>query len=74
LVFAFGFFDHSGSVRRYRLANGREVTSGPDRPFTWEIAEAFRIERGLFSRIEAVMTGCPYGMPPNWPMLDGDIA
>lgn len=73
IVFALAFFDHSGTVRDYRLANGRSVTSTVDRPFTWQIGEAFRIERGRFTRIEAVMTACPYGMPPGWPMVEGDI-
>jgi hypothetical protein len=30
------------------------------------IAEAFRIEQGLITRIEALMTECPYGMPSGW--------
>jgi hypothetical protein len=73
LVFAFAFFDHSGTVRDYPLANGRIVTASVERPFTWQIGEAFKIERGLFTRIEAVMTGCPYGMRSGWPMQEGDI-
>ncbi len=73
VVFAFAFFDHSGTVRDYALTNGRRVTASVERPFTWQIGEAFKIERGLFTRIEAVMTGCPYGMPPGWPMREGDI-
>jgi hypothetical protein len=67
LVFSFAFFDHSGTVREYELADGSKVTAGLDRPFSWMIAEAFRIERGMFARIEALMTECPYGMKPNWP-------
>jgi hypothetical protein len=67
LVFAFAFFEHSGTVRDYRLADGTPVTSSVERPFSWMIAEAFRIERGLITRIEALMTECPYGMPPGWP-------
>jgi len=73
VVFAFGFFDHSGTVRSYTLADGRTIPGNLDRPFTWQIGEAFRIENGLMTRIEAVMTPCPYGMPPGWPMRDGDI-
>lgn len=73
-VFSFAFFDHSGTVREYELANGRKVTTGLTRPFSWEIGEGFRIEKGLFTRIEAVMTPCPYGMPANWPLEEGDIA
>ena len=73
VVFSFGFFDHSGTVRSYKLADGRTIPAAIDRPFTWEIGEAFRIENGLITRIEAVMTPCPYGMPPNWPLGEGDI-
>jgi hypothetical protein len=31
------------------------------------IAEAFRIERGLLTRIEALMIEVPYGMGSGWP-------
>lgn len=66
VVFALAFFDHSGTVRDYALADGTPK-QGIDRPFSWMIAEAFRIERGLITRIEALMTGVPYGMGPGWP-------
>ena len=66
VVFAFAFFDHSGTVRDYRLADGTRVHSQVERPFSWMIAEAFRIERGLITRIEALMTECPYGMGSGW--------
>jgi len=65
LVFAFGCFDHDGTVRDYLLADGT-LRKGMDRPFTWMIAEAFRIERGLLTRIEALMTEVPYGLRPGW--------
>jgi hypothetical protein len=67
VVFSFAFFDHSGTVREYQLADGTSVTSNVERPFSWMIAEAFRIERGLITRIEALMTECPYGMRSGWP-------
>lgn len=67
LVFAFAFFDHSGTVRDYALANGTPAKASLDRPFSWMIAEAFRVEQGLLTRIEALMTACPYGMKPGWP-------
>jgi hypothetical protein len=66
LVFAFACFDHSGTVRDYRLSDGTPVHSQVERPFSWMIAEAFRIERGLITRIEALMTECPYGMGSGW--------
>ena len=65
LVFAFAFFDHSGTVREYQLADGTP-RRGVDRPFSWMIAEGFRIEQGLLTRIEALMTEVPYGMKAGW--------
>jgi hypothetical protein len=65
LVFAFAFFDHHGTVRDYALADGT-TRQGVDRPFTWMIAEAFRIERGLLTRIEALMAEVPYGHGSGW--------
>ena len=66
VVFAFAFFDHDGTVRDYALVDGTP-RQGIDRPFTWMIAEAFRIERGLITRIEALMTEVPYGLSAGWP-------
>ena len=65
LVFAFAFFDHDGTVRDYTLADGTP-REGIERPFSWMIAEAFRIERGLLTRIEALMTEVPYGLRSGW--------
>ena len=65
VVFAFAFFDHDGTVRDYTLADGTPRT-GIDRPFSWMIAEAFRIERGLLTRIEALMAEVPYGHRSGW--------
>jgi hypothetical protein len=65
LVFAFAFFDHDGTVRDYALVDGTP-RRGIDRPFSWMIAEAFRIERGLLTRIEALMTEVPYGHRSGW--------
>jgi len=66
VVCALAFFDHSGTVRDYALADGTEVSAGLTRPFTWQIAEAFKIENGLITRIEAILQPCPYGMKPGW--------
>jgi hypothetical protein len=65
LVFAFAFFDHDGTVRDYALADGTP-RQGIERPFSWMIAEAFRIENGLIRRIEALMSEAPYGMGSGW--------
>lgn len=66
VVCALAFFDHDGTLRDYRLADGTRVSAGLTRPFTWQIAEAFRIENGLITRIEAILQPCPYGMKPGW--------
>jgi hypothetical protein len=65
-VAAFAFFDHNGTVREYELTDGTPVKAGLSQPFSWQIAEAFRIEKGLITRIEAVLNPCPYGMKPAW--------
>ncbi len=67
-VFVIGFFDHSGTVHDYKLTNGKMIKNGGVKePFTWEMGEAFRVEKGKIRMIEADMTRAPYGMRPNWP-------
>jgi len=67
IALAFCFFDHAaGKTRTFQLPDGRPVTSGPTTPWTWEIAEVFRVEHGEIRRIEAVYHRCPYGMGSGW--------
>ena len=67
LVLAFAFFDHSaGSTRTFQVPDGRTVTAGPQQPWTWEIAELFKVEKGLLHEIEAVLERSPYGMTSGW--------
>jgi hypothetical protein len=67
LVFAFVFFDHmAGDTRTFQTPDGRTVTAGPKQPWTWEIAEAFRLERGNIHQIMAIMERVPYGMNSGW--------
>jgi len=67
LVFSFAFFDHmAGKTRTYTRSDGRTITGGPTAPWTWEIAELFRIEKGKIHRIEAILTQPPYGMQSGW--------
>jgi len=67
LVFSFAFFDHAaGKYRTYKMADGKEVSNGPNRPWTWEIAELFRIEHGKIHRVEAILEQVPYGMLSGW--------
>lgn len=67
MVFAFGFFDHSaGDTRTFQTPAGRTVTAGPNQPWTWEIAEIFKIEKGKIRQIEAALDRSPYGMNSGW--------
>jgi hypothetical protein len=67
IVFSFGFFDHAaGKSRYFKTPDGRDVVSGPTEPWTWQIAELFKIENGKIRRIEAILQRCPYGMNSGW--------
>src|SRR5580700_6780889 len=67
MVFSFIFFDHSaGDTRTFQTPDGRTVTAGPNQPWTWELAELFKVEKGKLRQIEAVMDHSPYGMNSGW--------
>ncbi len=67
IVFAFGFFDHSGGqTRHFTLPDGRKVVAGPVQPYTWEIAEMFKIDKGNIRKIDAFLQRVPYGMNSGW--------
>jgi hypothetical protein len=67
IVFAFAFFDNAGGDSRFgTLPDGRRVESGPKIPWTWAIAEVFKIERGLIGPVESVLQQVPYGMGSGW--------
>lgn len=67
VVFALGFFDHSaGATRTFQTPAGQTVTAGPTTPFTWEIAEVFKVRGGQLHEIEAALTQGIYGMCSGW--------
>ena len=67
LAFAFAFFDNgAGDARNGTLRDGTTVASGPAVPWTWQIAEVFRIENGLIVNVESVLHPVPYGMGSGW--------
>ena len=67
LVVAYAFFDHdAGASRTFKTPSGRDVTAGPVQPWTWMIAELFKVEGGLLHEIEAILERVPYGMPSGW--------
>lgn len=67
VVFTLVFFDHSGTVHEVTTTDGKTHSVGLRAPFTWEIAEAFKVEKSQIRAIEAILTQSPYGMKPNWP-------
>ena len=67
LVFSFAFFDHAlGKDRTFQSPTGRSVTGGPTDPWTWQLAEMFKIEKGKIRQIEAVLLRAPYGLNSGW--------
>jgi hypothetical protein len=71
LVFSFIFFDHmAGDTRHFKTPDGRAVTAGPTTPWTWELAEMFKLEKGKIRRIEAILERAPYGMDSGWSTRD----
>jgi hypothetical protein len=66
LAFAFAFFDHAGTVKTIPLTDGELIPSTLRHPFTWEIGELFKIERGKIRFIQAALTQEPYGIKSGW--------
>ena len=66
LVFVFVFFDHAGNIHTVKLTNGMTIPIGVIRPWTWEIAELFKMEKGLIRQIEVIVWECPYRMNSGW--------
>jgi len=67
IVFSFVFFDHpGGETRNFLAVDGRPITAGPTQPWTWYIAELFRIENHQIAEIEALLQRVPYGMLSGW--------
>lgn len=51
VAFGFVFFDHAaGNSRTFQLADGREITTGPVRPWTWKSARCSRSREGRFTK------------------------
>jgi hypothetical protein len=66
LALAFVFFDHAGNVPNVTLTDGRTIPIGVARPWTWEIAELFKVENDLIHQIQAVIRESSYGMNSGW--------
>jgi hypothetical protein len=68
LGFALVFFDHAGKIKDVKMNDGTTLHVPPpfDAPFTLQIFELFKIEKGRIVRVEAVINSVPYGMASGW--------
>ena len=68
LVLAFLSFDHSGRIKTVRRTDGTIAKVPPpfDTPYTFLIAELFKIRDGRIAQVEAVLLPTPYAMPSGW--------
>jgi len=56
----------AGKYATFKLADGREITTGPSRPRTITAVEMYKIEGGKIRRVEEVQHDVPYGMLSGW--------
>jgi hypothetical protein len=69
LAFAWAYFDHSGVPAKFsRTLDHQLVDVAPTfrQPFSFYIAEIFKVVDGRIRQIEAVLTTVPYQMPSGW--------
>lgn len=66
LVFVSAFFDHDARLRQFTLADGRVQKQTRTAPWTWQVAELFKIQNGKIMQVEALVNAMPYGMKPGW--------
>jgi hypothetical protein len=67
LVFSYVFYDYaSGKAQNVTLSDGRTITAGPKRPWSFEVAQVFRIEKSKIREVEAILEQVPYGMQSGW--------
>nr|PZN62414.1 MAG: hypothetical protein DIU62_12315 [Pseudomonadota bacterium] len=69
LAFGWGYFDHDGTPEKMSNTLERtpiDVQPMFRQPFSFYIAELFKIVDGQIRQIEAVLTTVPYGMESGW--------
>jgi len=66
LVYAAGFFDHRGDMRKVRLTDGRIADAQYDVPWSWQIGELFKIKDNKIDQVEAFVLYAPYGNQDVW--------
>jgi hypothetical protein len=69
LAFAWAYFDHNGTPEKFsRTLDKQLVPVMPTfrQPFSFYIAEVFKVVDGKIRQIEAVLTAVPYQMESGW--------
>ncbi len=68
LGLALVFFDHAGKIKDVKMADGSTLHVPPpfDAPYSFQIFELFKIDKGRIVRVEAVLNTVPYGMASGW--------
>jgi len=69
LAFGWGYFDHNGTpTKMSRTLDHQMVDVAPmfRQPFSFYIAEVFKVMDGQIRQIEAVLTAVPYEMESGW--------
>jgi hypothetical protein len=69
LAFGWGYFDHNGTPAKFsRTLDHQLVDVAPmfRQPFSFYIAEVFKVVDGKIRQIEAVLTQVPYQMESGW--------
>jgi hypothetical protein len=69
LSFGFGYFDHDGSVAKMSNSLDGKLTDVDKtfrQPFSFIIAEIFKVKNAKIRQIEAVLMAVPFGMSSTW--------
>jgi hypothetical protein len=66
VVFSLPLLDHAGTIHEAELTDGRIVPIRVVQPFSWQIAELFKIKDGQIAQIEVVLNKVPYRMRSHW--------
>ena len=69
LAFGWGYFDHNGTPEKMSRTLDHELVDVAPmfrQPFSFYIAEVFKVVDGQIRQIEAVLTPVPYQMESGW--------
>jgi hypothetical protein len=67
LVLAFATFDHDGGLPPAAGSPHGTLSAGLPSPYSYLVAELFKVDAGRIRHIQAIITQVPYGMRSPWP-------